>query len=1641
LTRTPGFRLVYDEGVGVFNKVYQYQSSSSNSPIINIGYEDPAGLKDYWTYTSQDMGALGTGYISDYTGNLTWVRNDFSLKNEFLSLDLSFYYSVAEKDEQIGYGYGWKSNYNMQVLKDTTIDQYYLYSPDGGKIYFSFVQDIENGDYYLSENGSLMKLYAFDNYLELETQNGITYTFERYNLGRLNLITDDQTEHQIAISYESTSSKRVSLVTDEVGNHIYFEYNTSDMLNKTYLYLTQNVGLNQLIEYKTYEYDSNNDLHYVNNYYDYNNTTMSSANYTRYVYINHKLSDVQNFNTAQYLKYTYLPNNKVSHVEVIDSIEILYEYDIEYIGNQTTYTDYNGNYINYIFDSYGHTTTVFDNYGNSQYFKYSGLFYAEDNDGVTGNYDFFYYNGINLYPDYENVHNLVEKSDILKQTQNPVSNHGFEIEEGWMFNTNDFSSISYTDNESLLGSSSLSIRLRKGIGSPYASQSMYLTAGNYTLIGYIKNSGGSSTSGAYMTVSGVTIISTDDKIYGSDEWQKFKLEFTVSTTGPVTLKLYNTAVSTAYFDNIQINNGFVESRYNQVTNNGFEYGTTGWTSSGAMFVTNNETGIYKDLFGHYSLKIDGDGSSNKYSYQDFTDNVAGGETYLIGGWAKADAVPNKAYVLSNGELVSDDRFFGLRILVEGGDGTHAVNLDYYVPFDSTIEDWQYLMVSINLPIYVSNVDVYVIYQGEGTAYFDNIQFYRDDVITSYDYDSGLLTGVNTPDGSYSFEYDSDGNLIEVQDQSTTTNIEYDPNDTYVEVEQNNVRTSILYDSITKHIKANYVGYDMSESTQDLWFKTTYTYEHDAQYLDTVTDEFGNTLDYDYNKLNGLLSKITDANGNIVQYEYNKFGQILEKEFGSSGIIYNYTYDTYNRLSTISSDTLTYTFNYNAQDQLVSVEINGEVVVSYSYVSKTINNETYLTHLIESKTYANGDTFYFDYNEEDLLISMHFNDELENRYEYQYDASGRLAIVKDISNNKIYYYSYSLSNRLEKITDEDGNVILYEYDDHGNLFGSTYQVSGVNRSVYYHYDDNTGEYDFTTYDVGTDSVKKDYTYDEDSLRRLKEINLTYNTTLLLHMTFDYDDHHVDASMGNATTRIYKITYGLVNSTDDFNYEYYYDDIGNIVEIIVKDYADIITEKYSYEYDSYNRLIREDIYFISSTDSTSISYTYDVLGNITNIKNYSYTTGSLLGTPISEKVLTYGNSLLGYNDTQLYTIVYKENGVQTGTTTYSYDDAGNPSNIEVSGNQYAYEYEGRRLISVNSGTTLNTTYAYNDQGIRVYKSTDDHEYEYILDGDLVVIEIIDETDYIYYTYDVNNTLISMCYNGIEYYYLSDTQGNIIGLMDQSGDIVVEYRYDAWGNIIKQSSSITGLDEINPYRYRGYRYDEELNLYYLQSRYYDPSIGRFLNIDDTNYLSDDTSSSLNLYAYAVNNPVMFTDSTGYFIDGLIDIISIGWSLYDLIKDPSWSNAGWLALDILFAVIPFLTGSRVIKITSKSDEVVDAIKYTNKLDNVGDAIVIGNGMDNVKFAASKLDALYYPGYAPLNALYDAGRINDATVGMKMMGRLDNAKWLVGNLNKGTTIIDIGRNRSVYKAFISAYGWEKRVLFYYYNGGQIISRGARLIW
>ncbi len=102
---------------------------------------------------------------------------------------------------------------------------------------------------------------------------------------------------------------------------------------------------------------------------------------------------------------------------------------------------------------------------------------------------------------------------------------------------------------------------------------------------------------------------------------------------------------------------------------------------------------------------------------------------------------------------------------------------------------------------------------------------------------------------------------------------------------------------------------------------------------------------------------------------------------------------------------------------------------------------------------------------------------------------------------------------------------------------------------------------------------------------------------------------------------------------------------------------------------------------------------------------------------------------------------------------------------------------------------------------------------------------------------------------------------------GNVVVKYKYDAWGNhkvLDAAGAEITSSSHIgnkNPFRYRGYYYDTETGLYYLQTRYYDPAIGRFLNMDSINYANPESISGLNLYAYCGNNPVMNVDPTGEF------------------------------------------------------------------------------------------------------------------------------------------------------------------------------------
>ena len=116
---------------------------------------------------------------------------------------------------------------------------------------------------------------------------------------------------------------------------------------------------------------------------------------------------------------------------------------------------------------------------------------------------------------------------------------------------------------------------------------------------------------------------------------------------------------------------------------------------------------------------------------------------------------------------------------------------------------------------------------------------------------------------------------------------------------------------------------------------------------------------------------------------------------------------------------------------------------------------------------------------------------------------------------------------------------------------------------------------------------------------------------------------------------------------------------------------------------------------------------------------------------------------------------------------------------------------------------------------------------------------------------------------YYYRKNLQGDIIAIVDEAGNEAGRYTYDAWGNC---SVSGSGVMSANPFRYRGYYWDGEAGLYYLNTRWYDPEVGRFISPDSVNYLDPETLNGLNLYAYCLNNPVMYVDPTGTYIQVLI-------------------------------------------------------------------------------------------------------------------------------------------------------------------------------
>ena len=204
--------------------------------------------------------------------------------------------------------------------------------------------------------------------------------------------------------------------------------------------------------------------------------------------------------------------------------------------------------------------------------------------------------------------------------------------------------------------------------------------------------------------------------------------------------------------------------------------------------------------------------------------------------------------------------------------------------------------------------------------------------------------------------------------------------------------------------------------------------------------------------------------------------------------------------------------------------------------------------------------------------------------------------------------------------------------------------------------------------------------------------------------------------------------------------------------------------------------------------------------------------------------------------------------------SYDHIGNPLTY---GNKTFTWTRGKLLSSVNDGNKL-TRFTYDASGRRIEKSIGSTYYEYLYDGDKLLqmsIQTPGNCDYMTFAYDEQG-VIGFNYKDKSYVYVRNLFGDITEIHDQD-HCVAKYTYDAWGNCTAQDLSNPdedSLHELNPFRYRGYVYDHETDLYYFNFRYYSPEWVRFVSPGKASSLNTGAINGLNLYAYANNNPLHY-------------------------------------------------------------------------------------------------------------------------------------------------------------------------------------------
>ena len=1397
----------------------RFYNTSANPPKFIVHYRSAVGLEDYYTYHAQDIGRAGTGYVMDYTGFMTLVKNDLSNASTVLPYTLQHIYNSAAYNKTTTSSYpgmyvgaGWKLN-AQQSLVSASGNQLIYVDGDGTEHWFT-----KAGSEYLDEDGLGLKV----------TEPG----------NSTRVMTDPKGNKMI---FNSTNGQLTSL-EDANGNKILFTI-TGNKITK----ITSQTNGASAVTVAELTYATSGHLTSVKD---------RAGNVTEYVFATGFLTAVKHPD-GTVARYQY-ENNGTGRLTGAFDEEAARSYGYAYTtrGLVWLYEEYGkssaaGERVEITRPAVGRTEfayprknnikeiSLFDSFGRT-----AATYVTDANKTTILGADNVRYTANTSTSKLNN--RVTEGVAMGAAAVSMIQNGGFELNTAWTIQSG---TITKSSNSKRTGNYGIEVANASSEATYRHSASVTLEKGKpYTLSAYVNTSGTTFQTGGGVYVKFATANS------GSVDGELFNIKTTSTVTGgwhrisctfvPGATASYMPAISfknysgTVYADDIQLEQAEAPGSYNLAYYGNMENG--GWTTSGGT--TQYDTSVRQS--GAKSLKIVGNPDEAIHPYADFQIKLPGKETYIVSGWAKAESV-----------AITAGRTFGIRAeVVYDGGGVDT----FYESFHPDVTEWQFISFPV-VPKQPSKTVSYIrltcFYNPNmNTAYFDNVSLTRE-LVQTYSYDTaGNLTKVGTSDkDDQTYTYQG-ANLTQMVGGDGTYTYEYDSKNNMVKAKNGNLAMSIVYNGA-----GNATSSKLAASSGGVTLNSGASYSTDGNRVASVTNPAGQTVSYDYGAANtiyqmaGLPLKVTSPNGLAVNNKYLTNNGRLESSYisGAVGIFPTYSngiLSVLTRKGPYNGSTLeqSYNYSYDSFGNLagVSVGVPGSTqkkLVSYEYAANNGN--------LNKMTYGNNHYLANSYDVLDRVKSVVYSGFSTSvpRITFSYTGDGQLYSMRDAALGLQYIYDYDSTGRpINSYTkDNDGNLLLStatQYDAKGRMNQLHYVTAGFSnpRTTVYTYDNVSGN--LTTLRT---SDAKDHAYTYDHLLRL--------TKRQSHTYYNVNYTYRNVNTTNTTTQVSALTYRKgTTSTNWLDFQYTYDNMGNIETVV-----DPRGYKTTYTYDQQGQLLKERV-----TNGSALvyeySYTTDGMGNIRSKK---YTPGS--GTA---QTINYG-----YTDSQWTDLLTSYNG-----QTITYDAIGNP--LSYRGMTLAWQ-NGRELKSAAAGGKT-VSYAYDANGLRVSKTSNNNTLQFIyLDGKLVAQKYDNDTvnkEKSAFIYDESGHPYRWEYMNAQgtytpYFYITNLQGDVVQITDASCNVKVEYVYNAYGEIVDIIGDQT-LAAQNPLRYRGYYYDNETGLYYLNSRYYDPAVGRFINADATDALTVEHENFVqyNLFAYCWNNPVNLTDDGGTWPSWLKKIVA---------------------------------------------------------------------------------------------------------------------------------------------------------------------------